>query len=660
MPIDLRALKAPENRFLALSGDETLRTAFRKLIAVASAQPWWHLVVDLGAGRWAVATCDRLYALARRDRRLLDVALEDLGALVQVTVVEQASMGTDSARQLSVSSPASLLAVTRDGVLAGILYTPTLAGEAVTNADIEALAESPPADTPFALPATPGETVRRYVEVACPDRVALNTSFGVRVDLRVRRPPAEAGATALDASLREPLWVEIHASEFAVLTDPVREVRLLRGEDSPRVEFELRPRRTGLHRIDLEFYQQTTYLGSVGVMVFVAEVARSSQPMPRGLDLAATDARVAPADFLLRIQTEGTADRAWRFSLSRRDAPVEEFRAVPLQQDPAVYASRLLARLTALAPGWSVSPATSQSRSRADEVRREIKRRGQNLWEVLPVGFRELYARERAHWHDRSLQIVSEEPYIPWELVWPWGEDWEDDGPWCVTIRLSRWLVRGAAGPPATLPVRAVACLASGEPGLPNTVAERDYLRKLAGQYGFQDLTPTDFTRTSLTELLESGGYDWLHLATHGSFSEQAPDQEAAIRLGDSAHLTPEDLVGPAIAGHLRRRRPAIVLNACDTGRLSWGLVGLGGWANRLLSLGAGMFLGTLWQVDDASALRLIRDFYQNLWPPDGIEVGEALLLARRKARERNDADPSWLAYSLYSHPNARCTRLPR
>ncbi|MBN1877646.1 MAG: CHAT domain-containing protein, partial [Anaerolineae bacterium] len=122
----------------------------------------------------------------------------------------------------------------------------------------------------------------------------------------------------------------------------------------------------------------------------------------------------------------------------------------------------------------------------------------------------------------------------------------------------------------------------------------------------------------------------------------------------DRRPLTPEDFIGPAIEDDIRARRPGFVFNACHGGREGWALTRLGGWANRLISTGAGLFLGPLWTVDDTAALTFSQTLYQRLL--EGATVAEAVREGRHVARRAGD--PTWLAYSVYAHPNARLARL--
>jgi hypothetical protein len=126
-PIHDEALRQSKNAHVLLGGDQTLYEAARKIEA-AGGQSWWHVVVDLGEGRYAAA----LYgALIKRTEdtpeaeraALVTTRLRDLGEpLIEAKVVEQAGMSTTGAEGLASESPGELVAVTHNGKFAGILY----------------------------------------------------------------------------------------------------------------------------------------------------------------------------------------------------------------------------------------------------------------------------------------------------------------------------------------------------------------------------------------------------------------------------------------------------------------------------------------------------------------------------------------------------------
>ena len=327
--------------------------------------------------------------------------------------------------------------------------------------------------------------------------------------------------------------------------------------------------------------------------------------------------------------------------------------------DPSAYHQEIYGRLSDLTDMYDLKKADSDALASMQQTVRSL---GHGLWnDLIPQGLQERYAMERAEWRDKSLLVITDEPYIPWELMWPYGyqgETWEDDAPWCLTMRMTRWLHRdsegsGLPGPPARLPLERFAFVGPASAALTAVNAESADLKTLMQRAGVQDASPRLNDWTQVHALLEAGAYDWFHLASHGAFSADQPDQASAIQLEGQQPFTPDALIGPRIQSHLFQRRPGFVLNACHTGRQGWALTRLGGWAYRLVGSGAGVFMGPLWTVTDDSARRFAAHFYARLL--EGDTVAEALHGARRMIRETGD--PTWIAYSAYAHPNARLRR---
>jgi CHAT domain-containing protein len=105
----------------------------------------------------------------------------------------------------------------------------------------------------------------------------------------------------------------------------------------------------------------------------------------------------------------------------------------------------------------------------------------------------------------------------------------------------------------------------------------------------------------------------------------------------------------------LKSDRPLVFLNACRVGSGGLSITGLGGWANVLVgSCGVGAVIAPLWSVNDALAREFARVFYDQLRSQPGCTVGQAVRQARRHVRDAAPHDPTWLAYTLYAHPNAR------
>lgn len=504
----------------------------------------------------------------------------------------------------------------------------------------------------------------RYVDIACPRRVWIETPR-LAVVVRLTLQPAAFGRTAETIALRTgaPVQVRIDAPDFELLSPASQEIPLPENQDSPPAVFDLRPKAVGLSGLTFDFYQAGEPAGTATVSIDVAqfEVAEATGPNPARL--LRLNAESSPPDMVLTIISRPSPP-ALEFTLIRDGgAWIRTFPPVATTGPVQELSTELYRAMTSLVDTSDPTANAVLDKQRSipvSEVDRRVKQLGQNLWRSLvPPELKQLYATERARWQGQSMLVLSDEPYLPWELLWPYDADgWEDDAPWCCSLRMTRWLRKDAQGngnekPPAQLKLKAWSVLAptySLLPELDGAQEERSILLAIAEQHGIADVSPPNPTWQGVMDLLERGGYDWLHAAAHGNFYAESPDTDTALWLEQDRALTPDAVVGAAIERHLRVQRPAFFFNACQVGRQGWALTRLGGWANRLISGGAGLFVAPLWEVSDRGALAFAQAFYTALL--DGRTVAESTYTGRMAARQAGD--PTWLAYSVYGHPNAR------
>lgn len=143
------------------------------------------------------------------------------------------------------------------------------------------------------------------------------------------------------------------------------------------------------------------------------------------------------------------------------------------------------------------------------------------------------------------------------------------------------------------------------------------------------------------------------HFACHGDFDSTAPG-DAPLELQGKGRLTPSDMVGPA-ATRLKVDQPLVLFNACRVGQSGLALTGMGGWAKVLVQdCGVGAFLAPMWDVTDSLAAAFAAAFYQATLAVPDATLAQTVRAARLAVRQRAPHDPTWLAYSLYAHPNAR------
>jgi hypothetical protein len=510
------------------------------------------------------------------------------------------------------------------------------------------------------------EPLTRYTDISCPRQVSVREPrLSVTVRLRVKRPDGAAKGPPV-VGPPGPVEIEVDAADFEVLGPHKQTTAIVPDQDSPPLVFDLKPRSPGETRINFDFYAGTQWLGSATVPVTVTpgDAPGSSSGVSAPATVAVRPGG-EPPDYTVTIAYERReSGPALSFTLRRAAGVDRVFPSVPLGEEPLTRSRRLFEQLNNLSAG--VSPAAQEVSGRRlplspEEISRQLKEVGQNLWRYLvPAEFRAMYVAEQAAWKDRVVFVFSDEPFFPWELLWPHhipdepGGYWEDDQPWCLTLHLARWLRRKPDGvghdtPPTALDLRALVCLAPTDSGLAAAQQELAWLRELAKARGWDDLSPPVPTLEAVKDLLDDGGFDWVHAAAHGSIRAAGAEDAFVLWLQGTMPIGPDAIVG-RVAQNVHDRRAGFIFNACHVGREGWSLNRLDGWAQQLLSSGAGVFLAPMWPVSDVRALDFSRALYMELLA--GRTIAEAVRQARLAARR--DGDPSWLAYSLYAHPNAR------
>lgn len=507
--------------------------------------------------------------------------------------------------------------------------------------------------------------VTRYTDISCPRRVWINTKrilVTVRLSTEVKEDSAASSALSLHPEY--PLRVRIEAPAFNFLNSAEQTIKQPSDPDSSLV-FDLQPHSLGATRITLDFFQAGNPLGTVSFPIEVMPDQPDEAPHLFQKSFRVSE-QIVPPDRILYISYDQFQNQpAFSFTLIRSGEVGRTFHPVRLTAEPKRYIEMLYDRCFKLTNRQDPTAATVLQIRKTlprQEVDRRFRQLGQNLWEMLiPQELKELYAVERSQWKDQTLLVVSDEPHIPWELVWAFDAKagWQDENPWCVQMKFTRWLRRDIQGNGHEAPVQRLnlqhfACIAPSDSKLPCAQAERQFLRNVIQRYRFVDFSPAESSLEAVMNLLENHPYSWLHVAAHGNFYADSPSSDSAIWLQDQSPLTPDQFIGLELLGHIEKERPAFVFNACHAGRMGWDLTQLGGWANRLISNGAGLFIAPLWTVTDQAAQRFAELFYEELLK--GSTVAEAVRQSREAIRQAGD--PTWLAYSVYSHPNAMLIRV--
>ena len=196
---------------------------------------------------------------------------------------------------------------------------------------------------------------------------------------------------------------------------------------------------------------------------------------------------------------------------------------------------------------------------------------------------------------------------------------------------------------------------------LESSAREASQISALFGVGRVELLQGADATRDAVLAK-DLGGYQFIHLASHGVIDSEIP-QLSALILGTYGRRGP--VTDPYLrAGDLLTRTfhaQAVVLSACDTALgkeyASEGLVGL---RYAALARGAHAVVASLWPVSDGIAARLMTEMYEGILATDGSargrsrangrEVAHALAAAMRVELARAPGlDPAlWAPFTVY------------
>lgn len=318
---------------------------------------------------------------------------------------------------------------------------------------------------------------------------------------------------------------------------------------------------------------------------------------------------------------------------------VEEYGPVQLKVGPDRYAASLKKTLAEV--------ASLAREKKIIEAKQRLSLIGLRLFGELPPNLQSrLWFLQSCA---KTFQIISNEPDIPWEMmklqVQEQGKRLQ--GPYlCEQFAVTRWLHKMVGS--TLLPVKEVALIVPQASGLPEVEAERADLLSLAGPE--RKVHVIEALYLKVVDALSSGAYDAWHFCGHAQAKGRKLDEMSLPLNRGELPLRPEVIQACESIGN---HKALVFLNACETGGSGFTLTHLGGWAPEFLEAGAGAFLGTLWFVEDRAAREFAKEFYRRFL--GGEPIAEALRQTRLHIRDLFPGDPSWLAYTAFAHPFAKC-----
>ncbi|MBU7028392.1 MAG: CHAT domain-containing protein [Theionarchaea archaeon] len=487
-------------------------------------------------------------------------------------------------------------------------------------------------------------SVRKFADITFPSCIRLNERYPLVVRLLREEFDEATNSMILLFGYIEgideiEILVTLDARDFEIEKTEQKMIVPLTRNSEP-VVFYLSPKSIGKKTIRLKFYQNEKYNGEIIVDTTVIrptngkKVERASF---RG-EVAARLARKADED--VRIEVE-TTDSHLEYKVTSRALGLfrKKFHTEVQIHEPRRFMSAMLREL------GMISSASYSEKEKYVNTISKVETIGMNLYKrLIPDQLKQIL------WDNKegiqSIFIVTDEEWIPWEIIKPFrisGDgNIEVDDFWCMDHVISRWL--SPHFPWERIPVRKSIVIAYDNRGkLAYVPKEKENIEKILKSKDVEILS-TEPKRLEILELLSNKEINLFHFACECFYDESSPDN-SYMKLSDY-ELKARDIS----VSNLRKGRPFVFINACESGRAGYTYSGLGGFAEAFLDVGALAFMGPMWKIPDRLSMMFSEEFYKNIIE-NKLSLGEALRKTRHALRELDN--PAWLSYALYSFPLA-------
>ncbi len=566
------------------------------------------------------------------------------------------------------ANPARLVPVTSGGELVGVLKSLDGAAPAILPAPVAANGGGTrrtrswdAAGDTGAAPDDVPQTARLFMQAEMPAKVRADAPFDVIVQLSREALAAAAGAAvasaAADVGTADTLRVTVSPRSGVIFeADTVAEVDLPAAGQPHVLLFSARAVTEGPAEIWVFVRQGPKLVAqlTLSAVVVAADVAVAGGNVSVEGSATPDDLVFAEPSFTLRVGENKLGDEIrLEFELYSREHDLwDVYEGAPIIDAPKFIASMY----EQLESDWV------SNKDDAVVLDLKLSAYGKQLYnDLLPEPLRRKLWKHRGD--IEAILVVSTETYVPWEMLHMSDPDAPND-PTSEKLFLGqkglvRWLHKVGVQP-RDLTVRAgrvrhiVPNYPSHEHKLPAAQLEATFMKDAFGS------VDVGAHSSDLYSLLQAeNGFDLLHFAGHGEANPASISQAAILFEGrvDNGSWVPARaealLVKQLPVAPGQTARPIVFLNACQVGRAGTTLGSVGGFAQAFLHRRAGAFVAPLWAVGDMPAFTFGKALYES-FVRGGKPLAEAVKLAREAALA--SGDPSWIAYAVYGHHDARVT----
>jgi len=283
----------------------------------------------------------------------------------------------------------------------------------------------------------------------------------------------------------------------------------------------------------------------------------------------------------------------------------------------------------------------------------ELSGAGRRLFDAAPERFRQVYwALIDTGTPPETISIVSDEPYIPWELMKPHrrkaGRS-ESREPLGVECAVGRWIAPDAVAAPQHVALRDSLVIA------PEYAAGRVlHTSEEEAAFVLECFPGKQVEPATLARIADAFGQgrapSLVHFVCHGMADE--PIQTVELQSGETLSATQLDELASETR-YFEDGKTLVMLNACEVGRPAPALIGIEGFAKTFVSAGAAAVVASLWSVKDSVAHDVAREFYEAVRADPERPYADIVRGIRQRAYDMDEGEDTYAAYCFYGDPMA-------
>jgi hypothetical protein len=440
--------------------------------------------------------------------------------------------------------------------------------------------------------------------------------------------------------------------------------------DSSRAQFSLRvldadklpdtqPTITALFRYQGRPSGQVTRHPAIAGLVVAAPNRRSSSSQMTGTFVDNTPPTVPPVPPSLRVQHDAIAADLTISIVELAQMDGCHFHLIadaPAFSEPW-EGDWTLRRKTEDIVSGAMKVFTSAENSSASPIARIAALRGAGIemFKATPAGFQEFFWRIMDSGKPlRSILIVSQEPYLPWEIMVPQrrrkGLPLETRAALGAEFAIGRWVTSQYDSPPQKIAISQTYIVAPQYPPERKLAKAEEEVQTVKDCFSPAEII-TPALVVNIAGKLAPCDTTLLHFVCHG---KSGFPQSIALEQ-DKEELSCWQLAAlDDFTSSFSKARTFVFLNACEVGRTIPSLVGVGGFGNAFVDIGASGVIAPLWSVEDNIAHQVAENFYASVKKDPSTPFADILRGIRQNAYT-GAAEDTWAAYCFYGDPLAHC-----